>query len=113
MLFPDRILVDPELQKLLRPEGPTIAAAETLRSFVRQSFADLPLIDTTPLLQGRAGLYRAVDTHLSDLGNVTAGRFVALRLADVIGRTGWHAVSPLYRSFADLQGARLQTRSTM
>jgi hypothetical protein len=112
LLFPERILVDPELQKLLRREGPTIASAETLRSFVRQTFADLPLIDTTPLLEGRAGLYRAVDTHLSDLGNVTAGRFVALRLADVLGRTGGHDVSAPHRSFVYVQGARLQTRST-
>src|SRR5262249_58005445 len=47
---------------------------------------DVPVIDTTPVLTDTPNAYRARDTHLSDLGNIVAGQFVASRLTEIFGR---------------------------
>ncbi len=83
VLFPDRILVDRELQSLmpqtsLDPAELKYAAALNVGGIEN---------DLRRELSGRAGLYRTVDTHLSDLGNVvageTVGEWIAFRMTHV------------------------------
>jgi lysophospholipase L1-like esterase len=84
VVFPDRLSVDPELQSLLGADSETLQAVASLRTVVRERLGDTRVIDATPALEGRSGLFRRVDTHLSDLGNVVAGEWVAARLAELL-----------------------------
>lgn len=80
--FPDRILVDADLARLL---GRDLVAEgydlERLRRWVRENVHGPVLLDTTPALAGGSEHYRRGDTHLSDLGNVIAGEWVGDALA--------------------------------
>ena len=78
VLFPDRILVDRELQSLM-PQT-SLEPAEW-KWYVIQHVAYSHEKDLRDALSGRSGLYRTVDTHLSDLGNVVAGEAVGEWLA--------------------------------
>lgn len=84
VVFPDRVAVDTELQRLLDIDAATLESIDSLRAVLRQRLGDTPVLDVAPALKGRAGLYRRVDTHLSDLGNVVAGEWVASELAPVL-----------------------------
>jgi hypothetical protein len=48
------------------------------------AFPDVPVLDVSPVLEDRAGMYRPVDTHLGDLGNVVVGEWVAAELSSLL-----------------------------
>jgi hypothetical protein len=81
VVFPDRILADRELRERL---GLADLAARAdlgrLRRFVAEHAAGLPVVDVTDALAGDGVHYRPSDTHLSDVGNVVAGRRVGAAL---------------------------------
>jgi len=83
VVFPDRIVEDAELRDALEIEGTPVDLL-ALRTFVHERFSAMLRIDTTEVLAAEPGMYRRVDTHLSDLGNVRAARWVAGRLADMV-----------------------------
>ena len=85
VVFPDRVLVDHELQGLMDIEAPD--ASSQLHAYATQLGADR-VLDVYGQLASRSGMYRDVDTHLSDLGNVVAGEFVGNALADDLARAG-------------------------
>ncbi len=85
VVFPDRALVDVELQRVMPIETARLAPAIAGYHFAMETLpADL-MLDMSETLTG-AGLYREADTHLSDLGNVVAGRFVGNELARRLAR---------------------------
>ncbi len=85
VVFPDRILVDEDLRRLL---GRDLVAEghdlERLRRWIEDNVEGSPVLDTTELLRGGSEHYRIVDTHLSDLGNRVAGEWVGERLATLL-----------------------------
>jgi hypothetical protein len=85
VVFPDRILADRELRERLSlpADLESFYDLASLRRFVAER-AGAPVLDATPALQGASADYRESDTHLSDPGNVAAGRFVGARLADLL-----------------------------
>ena len=89
VVFPDRILVDDDLRRLLErdleAEGYDL---ERLRRWIEANIEGLPVLDTTEVLRGASENYRSDDTHLSDLGNVVAGEWVGERLATLLFSTG-------------------------
>lgn len=87
VVFPDRVRADPDLRERLGID-PADYDLERLRSWVRAHTGGVPVIDVTPALGG-AQHYRPGDTHLSDPGNVVAGRFVADSLAGLFADRGW------------------------
>jgi len=89
VVFPDRILADHDLQRLL---GRDLAAEgydlERLRRWIQANVHGPPVLDTTEVLRGTSENYRSGDTHLSDLGNVVAGEWVGERLAALLFASG-------------------------
>ena len=85
VVFPDRVLVDTELQTLLGQ--PDLAASEKSHSFATELGADR-VLDMAAPLAGRSGMYRTVDTHLSDPGNIVAGEYVGSALAQYLAQSG-------------------------
>jgi hypothetical protein len=86
VVFPDRIVADAELRSALRLDERGVAYDLTrLQRWVREAFPQLPQIDVNEVLAGSSGSYIPNDTHLSDVGNVRAGEFVADRLAEILG----------------------------
>jgi hypothetical protein len=85
VVFPDRILADRELRARLGlpADLETWYDLASLRRFVAER-AGAPVIDATDALEGGSVNYRESDTHLSDVGNVAAGRFVGGRLAELL-----------------------------
>jgi hypothetical protein len=85
VVFPDRILADRELRAGLGlpPDLETWYDLASLRRFVTER-AGAPVIDATDALADGSVDYRESDTHLSDVGNVAAGRFVGERLAELL-----------------------------
>ncbi|MDH4036246.1 MAG: hypothetical protein OEX18_00320 [Candidatus Krumholzibacteria bacterium] len=81
VLFPNRALVDPDLQGLMEMDEQRLAPLTANLGFVRGSLPGQMVVDMTPVLAGRQGMYRVYDTHLSDAGNILAGRFVGETLA--------------------------------
>jgi len=79
VVFPDRLLVDRELRTLMG--SPDLQASMANYSFAAGMDADR-VVEVYGQLEGRAGLYRTVDTHLSDAGNVVAGVYVGSVLAE-------------------------------
>lgn len=90
VVFPERIRVDPDLQRLL-PLPPWARDLDHLTTWVGRELPGVPRLDLTPALEGESGWYRTRDTHLSDAGNVRAGRAAAERLAAlcVLGGDDW------------------------
>jgi len=83
VVFPDRVLADTELQARLGwTDEPPGYDLDRLTRWVRERAGDVPLVDLTEPLRGPASNYRSSDTHLSDEGNVVAGRYVGDRLAE-------------------------------
>ncbi len=78
VVFPDRILVDAELAGAMGVSTSVVARSrqESLRALA--PFHPIDLTDALVV----DGLYREMDTHLSDRGNVLAGRYVSERLMD-------------------------------
>jgi len=83
VVFPDRLLADKELQTLLAQ--PDLHASGLAHSLAAQLEANR-VIDVYGALVARSGMYRQVDTHLSDLGNVVAGEFVGNALVEDLVR---------------------------
>ena len=83
VVFPDRVLVDTELQALMDIQAPD--ASSQLHAYATQLQADR-VLDMYGQLAGRSGMYRLVDTHLSDLGNVVAGEFVGNALVEELAK---------------------------
>ena len=85
VVFPDRILADRELRARLGLPADLEALYDlaSLRRFVAES-AGAPLVDVTDALTDGSVHYRESDTHLSDVGNTVAGRFVGERLAELL-----------------------------
>jgi hypothetical protein len=85
IVFPDRILVDADLRRLL---GRDLAAEgydlQRLRRWIEANVEGPPVLDTTEVLSGGSEHYRREDTHLSDLGNLVAGEWVGERLATLL-----------------------------
>jgi hypothetical protein len=81
VVFPDRASVDVELQQSMQIEAGRLAPSLANRAFANEAIAADRVIDMSTVLTGRAGMYRAADTHLSDLGNVVAGQYVGAELA--------------------------------
>lgn len=85
VVFPDRILADRELRERLGlADLPERVDLGTLRRFVAEHAAGLPVVDATDALTGGSESYRPSDTHLSDVGNRVAGRYVGDRLAEIL-----------------------------
>jgi hypothetical protein len=80
-VFPDRVLADSQLQELMGMQAPD--ASSQLHEYATQLEAD-GVIDVYGQLAARTGMYRTVDTHLSDLGNVVAGEYVGNALAEAL-----------------------------
>jgi hypothetical protein len=82
VVVPDRILADGELRERLGLPADLEKYYDlgALRRFVAER-AGAPVVDVTDALRGGSVDYRESDTHLSDVGNVAAGRFVGERLA--------------------------------
>jgi len=78
--FPARVDVDVELRRALAVPSERLEPTRALGAAARAAAG--PAIDVAPALG--PGHYRSVDTHLSDLGNVVAGRHVARALADLL-----------------------------
>jgi hypothetical protein len=89
VVFPDRILADADLQRLL---GRDLVAEgydlQRLRGWIEANVEGPPVLDTTEVLRGASENYRSGDTHLSDLGNVVAGEWVGERLATLLSSPG-------------------------
>jgi lysophospholipase L1-like esterase len=89
VVFPDRILADEDLRRLLNRD---LAAEgydpQRLRRWIEDNVKGPPVLDTTEVLRGGSQHYRRVDTHLSDLGNVVAGEWVGERLATLLFASG-------------------------
>jgi hypothetical protein len=85
VVFPDRIAVDRELRARIGLPADLEAYFDLgkLRRFVADR-AGAPVVDATEALRDGSVNYRPSDTHLSDVGNVAAGRFVGARLAEVL-----------------------------
>ena len=85
VVFPDRILADADLRRLL---GRDLAAEgydlQRLRRWIEANVEGVPVLDTTEVLSGGGEHYRSDDTHLSDLGNLVAGEWVGERLATLL-----------------------------
>ena len=85
VVFPDRILVDADLRRLL---GRDLVAEgydlQRLRGWIEANVEGPPVLDTAEVLRGGSEHYRSGDTHLSDLGNVVAGEWVGERLATLL-----------------------------
>jgi hypothetical protein len=77
VVFPERIVADRELQESM--DGVSLDASRKNHEFARS--LGRPALDAAEVLAGRPGMYRTVDTHLSDLGNVVAGEYVGAALA--------------------------------
>jgi hypothetical protein len=89
VVFPDRILADRELRERLGlADLEAHYDAGSLRRFVAEHAAGLPVVDATDALAGGSGNYRPSDTHLSDVGNQVAGRYVGERLATLLDGAG-------------------------
>ena len=82
VVFPDRVLVDAELRERLKVGAEQLALLHSLRALVYQAVPDVPVLELAEALQGRPGLYRTEDTHLSDLGNKIAGYYVGKKLGE-------------------------------
>jgi len=82
VVFPDRVLVDPELQGHMGIDDSRLKAPKEIESRVRTTFFDIPVIEASNELTARVGMYRRSDTHLSDLGNQVAGQYVGQELAE-------------------------------
>ena len=82
VVFPDRILVDADLRRLLGrdldAEGYDL---QRLRRWIETHVEGSPVLDTSEVLRGGGEHYRKGDTHLSDLGNLVVGKWVGERLA--------------------------------
>jgi hypothetical protein len=87
VVFPDRIAVDGELRARLGLPAELEAFYDLgrLRRFVAER-AGVPVIDVTEALRDGSVNYRPSDTHLSDVGNVAAGRYVGARLDELLPR---------------------------
>jgi hypothetical protein len=89
VVFPDRILVDADLGRLL---GRDLAAEgydlERLRRWIEDNVQGPEVLDTTDVLRGGSEHFRSVDTHLSDLGNVVAGEWVGEGLKTLLFLSG-------------------------
>ncbi len=81
VVFPERIRVDPDLQRRL-PLPSWARDLDHLTTWVGRELPGVPVVDLTGALEGESGWYRTKDTHLSDAGNVRAGRAAAERLAE-------------------------------
>ena len=81
VVFPERASVDTELQQSMRIEAERLEPSLASRAFATEAIPADQVIDVSTVLAGRPGMYRTADTHLSDLGNVTAGRYVGEALA--------------------------------
>lgn len=81
VVFPDRVLADTQLRELMGMQAPD--ASSQLHAYATQLEADR-VIDVYDQLAARTGMYRPVDTHLSDLGNVVAGEYVGNALAEAL-----------------------------
>jgi hypothetical protein len=88
VVFPDRVAVDKELREQLKVSTDQIAVLRSLYALVNQTLPDTPVLEVAEALQGRAGMYRADDTHLSDLANIIAGNYVGRRLFELLANTG-------------------------
>jgi hypothetical protein len=84
VLFPQRATVDPSVGRLVDVTGRDVAIGHRLRDIAAAAVPDAAVIDADDALQGREGMYRSVDTHLSDLGNVVAGTRVAEQLSAIL-----------------------------
>lgn len=84
VVFPDRASVDPDVRRLLGLGDEDLLATRRLRTVVDVALPDTPVLDAGEVLGTRAGLYRRVDTHLDDLGNVVVGRWVADQIAPIL-----------------------------
>ena len=89
VVFPDRILADTDLRRLLDrdlvAEGYDL---QRLRRWIESNVEGPPVLDTTEVLSGGSEHYRSGDTHLSDLGNLVAGEWVGERLATLLFSPG-------------------------
>jgi hypothetical protein len=91
VVFPDRVRVDAALRERLAASGVDLSRYDLgrLRGFVQEHFPRLPVIEVAPALRAGSENYRPEDTHLSDLGNLRAGRRVGRALARWLPEAGF------------------------
>jgi lysophospholipase L1-like esterase len=92
VLFPDRVVVDAQLQAALAVDRGGYDLGR-LRRFAREQLANVTQIDARAALAAGAENYRPAETHLNDLGNLRAGRYVGERLAELLP-AGWGTRPP-------------------
>ncbi|WP_028324529.1 SGNH/GDSL hydrolase family protein [Desulfatirhabdium butyrativorans] len=86
-VFPDRVLVDGNIRQQLHIEYDKLWPLKDLQTLLYRTFSNTPVVSVENALQGLSGMYRWDDTHLSDLGNVTAGSYVAEKLVEFLARS--------------------------
>ena len=86
VVFPDRIVADREIRARLGLSFDLDRRNEMarLRAFIAEHAGATPVIDVTETLMDGSVNYRSSDTHLSDVGNEVAGKYVGERLAEVL-----------------------------
>jgi len=82
VVFPDRLLVDDRLRQAIGIQHGVYATGR-LDAWVGDAWPEA--IRVAPALAAGAENYRLEDTHLSDLGNLRAGRIVGEALAQKLG----------------------------
>ena len=84
VVFPDRIVADREIRARVGLSLDLDRRNELakLRAFVAEQAGDTPVLDTTETLTDGSVNYRSSDTHLSDVGNQVAGKYVGEQLAE-------------------------------
>jgi hypothetical protein len=87
VVFPDRILADDKLRALL-PLDEGNYELDRLQRWIAGELTRDSTLDLTTLLRANSGMYQAHDTHLSDMGNVIAGEYVAQHLPGLLSLSG-------------------------
>ena len=84
VVFPDRIVADREIRARVGLSLDLDRRNELakLRAFVVEHAGDTLVLDTTETLTDGSVNYRSSDTHLSDVGNQVAGKYVGEQLAE-------------------------------
>jgi hypothetical protein len=85
VVFPDRVVADREIRARVALSFDLDRRNDMarLRTFVAEQAGETPVVDTTDTLTDGSVNYRSSDTHLSDVGNQVAGKYVGERLAEI------------------------------
>jgi hypothetical protein len=87
VVFPDRVLADHQLWNAISVSNDDLNLLISNVNNIGRGVGPVHVIDLFEELYGHGpGMYRAADTHLSDLGNVIAGEYVGTVLARALNK---------------------------